>query len=363
MKMVSIAVLVAGLAGAASGIDLTYLKTIDISSFSSSSTAANYIGSNPSAVAWDGQDLYVGGYNQAGAAAPTAINRVSAALNVSSLGATSFGAISTPNSRGLTSLAVRGGVLAAGLDSGAGNGDSVRAFNVTLTSPTLNWRIGTVDTTRRGDGVAFDPGFNGAGTNQGVAYLSIGGGRRHLLNTTTGAYINGQNAGAIINFNPVSTVFRDLAFDPATGDLYTRESNRVGKAVRSGDNSFSGGGSTYIVSANANGSIDNENIEFVNSPNQGNFVLYNDRSSVAGGQAFTNVVKAISTSGASLPLNLIGFSALDGNGAYDFSYNAASNTLAVSDFSNRQVYLFGVPTPGTLGLLGIAGIAAGRRRR
>jgi hypothetical protein len=62
--------------------------------------------------------------------------------------------------------------------------------------------------------------------------------RRHLLAESNGAYINGQNAGAIVNFNPSQTTWRDHAYNPVTGDLFTRESNRVGKAIRNGDNSF-----------------------------------------------------------------------------------------------------------------------------
>ncbi|MCX5689264.1 MAG: hypothetical protein NTV94_05650 [Planctomycetota bacterium] len=372
MKTVSISIVaLAGIAASASAIDLTHLKTIDVSAFSASSTAANYIGSNPSAIAWDGTDLYVGGYNSAGAVAPTAINKVSSALSSDSLGATSFGSFGTANSRGIAGLAIKNGQLAAGLDNGGGNANSVRAFSVTGT-PTQQWSIGaptsgTGDSTRRGMALDFDPGFNAGGTNQGIAYLSTGSGRRHLLNSASGLYINGQNAGAIINFNPASTTWRDMAFNPSTGDLYTRESNRVGKAVRNGDNSFttvSGGQSVAIVTGTVAAGVDNQNLAFINSPTQGNFLMYNDRSVVTPGQAFSNVVKAVDLNGAALTLNFLNaFSALDGNGAYDFSFNAASNTLAVSDFANRKVYLFGVPTPGSLGALGLAGLVATRRRR
>jgi hypothetical protein len=372
MKTVSLSIVaLAGITASASAIDLTHLKTIDVSSFSASSTAANYIGSNPSAIAWDGTDLYVGGYNSAGAVAPTAINKISSALNVHSLGTNSFGSFGTANSRGISSLAVKNGRLGASLDNGAGNANSARLFSVTG-SPTQLWSVGaptsgTGDSTRRGMALDFDPGFNGAGTNQGVAYLGLNSGRRHLLDAATGLYINGQNAGAIINFNPASTTWRDMAFNPATGDLYTRESNRVGKAIRNGDNSFttvSGGQSVAIVTGTVAAAVDNQNLAFVNSPTQGSFLMYNDRSTAAGGQTFNNVVKAVDLNGAAQVLNFIGgFSALDGNGAYDFSFHAASNTLAISDFANRKVYFFGVPTPGSLGVLGLAGLVATRRRR
>jgi len=368
MKTTIIFVALAGLTAAASGIDLTHLKTVDISAFNTSAAAPNWIGSNPSAIAWNGTDLFVGGYNSSGTPALTAMNRVSNLGNAHSLGATSFGGISTPNSRGMTGLAVRGNSLAAGLDTGAGSGDSARLFDAT--SNALTWRVGTAgaDSTRRASGgVAFDPGFNGAGPNQGVTYLAPGSGRRHLLNETTGAYVNGQNAGAIINFSPAQTTWRDHAFDPATGDLYTRESNRVGKAVRNGDNSYStvsGGQSVVLYSTTVASGVDNQNLAFVNSPNQGTFLIFNDRSAGSSGQTFGGVIKITDLSGAVQALNFLNaFTPATGNGAYDFSYNAATNTLAVSDFANRVVYLFGVPTPGAAGVLALGGLLATRRRR
>lgn len=344
----------AALAGAANAdVQLYNFATVDISGLTG-------IGNNPSAIAWNGSDLYVGGYNNSGGTANTGIARVQWALSGSPSTST-FGVFSTNNARGITGLAWKNGKLAAALDNGAGSGDSVRVFDA---AGNLSWRIGTSapDTSRRGNGVAFDPGFNGAGTNQGVAYLSIGSGRRHLLNDTTGAYINGQNAGGIINFAPTSTTWRDLVFDSATGDLYTRESNRIGKAVRNADNGFTGAASTVIAALTTASAVDNQNIEFMNlSGNK--FLIANDRSSVSGGQAFASIVKMFDTAGVAQTINWNGFTAASGNGAYDFSFDAGSQTLAVSDFVNRKVYIFAVPAPSAALVLGIAGVMAGRRRR
>jgi hypothetical protein len=211
-------------------VQLSLLADVDISAFSATAGNPEYIGSNPSALAWNGSTAWIGGYNASGVVATTAINSVTNVLTTPVLGTTAFGAFNAGNLRGISSLALQGTNLGVGLDNGAVSGDSVRLFNTGTSAQT--WRIGDAaagnDSTRRGNGVAFDPGFNAAGPNQGLAYLSIGSGRRHLLNTASGVYINGQNAGAIINFAPVSTTWRDLAFDPATGDLYTRESNRQG---------------------------------------------------------------------------------------------------------------------------------------
>jgi hypothetical protein len=364
--------------GASAQIQLNLLADVDLSSTANSANA-EFIGSNPSAVAWDGNNAWLGGYNNSGVTANTGIVRLNNVLSGTTGFGTAFATLSTPNARGISGLAIQDTTLAASLDTGAGSGDSVRSFNATTGAQ--NWRIGDAaagnDSTRRGNGVAFDPGFNGAGTNQGVAYLSIGSGRRHLLNTGTGVYINGQNAGAIINTSVGSTTWRDLAFDPATGDLYGRESNRIVKGVRNGDNTFTGGGTTIIGGLTVAAGVDTQNIAFINTAltGVGNFLIVNDRSSGAGGQTFGNVVKAFDTSGNALSLSFAGgFSPLTGNGAYDFAFSSSNNTLAISDFSNRRLYVFGVaaataavPEPGTLALafagVGSLGLVAVRRRR
>lgn len=360
MKLILASMVMAAGAAQAATVDLYWFKSIDTSTTADSvNNAAGYVGNNVSAIAWSGTDLYIGGYNQSGGTATTAIAKITDATGNQSFG-NAFGAVATTNSRGISGLAYKNGKLAAALDNGAGSGDSVRAFD---NAGNLNWRIGTSasDTTRRGNGVAFDPGFGGAGSNQGVAYLSIGSGRRHLLDANTGAYINGQNAGGVINFSATSTVWRDLVFD-TNGDLYTRESNRIGKAVRTGDNSFST--QVAIGGLTASGTVDNENIELM-AYNANKYLIVNDRSSAAGGQAFGTVIKIFDTAGNLQTINWHGFdlSAAAGNGAYDFSYNSTTGILAVSDFAKRQVYLFSVPAPGAASVLGLAGLMASRRRR
>lgn len=351
---------VAGLAAAsqAAVVNLSLIKTIDTTSTATAGNA-QYVGTNVSGIAWNGTDLWVGGYNGGAANLNTGIAKYDGTSNT--WGA-SFGNLATANSRGITGLALKGNNLAAGWDNGAGSANSARAFNATTGAQ--SWAIGggTPDATRRGmGGVAFDPGFNGAGTNIGVSYLAPGSGRRHLLDANTGSYINGQNAGGIINFAAASTTWRAHAFDPVTGDLYTRESNRVGKAVRTGDNTFAT--QTVIVANTTSSTVDNENLAFVNSTAYGNFLIFNDRSIASSGQLASNVIKASDLSGNLHTLNFGAFSFLSGNGAYSFSFDAASQTLAVSDFANRQVYIFAVPTPGTAALLGLGGLLAARRRR
>ena len=69
-----------------------------------------------------------------------------------------------------------------------------------------------------------------------------------------------------------------------------------------------------------------------------------------------------SANGGNAPLN--------GNGAYDFSFHAGTQTLAMTDFANRQLYIFqlgaaAVPEPSSLvlGAFGLIGAGLAMRRR
>jgi hypothetical protein len=326
----------------------------------------SFIGSNTSAVAWDGVVAYVGGYNASGVAANTGVVAIDTTGGVPAFG-TAFGQLSTVNLRGVVGLSRSGNNLAVATDFGgtptSTNGDSVRLFNTTTN--TLTWRIGTsaLETTRRGNGgVDFDPGFNAAGPAQ-VSYLSQGSGRRHRLDTAAGTYINGQNAGAIVTFAGGTTGWRDQAYDVLTGDLYTRESNRIGKAVRTADNAFSGGASTNLVALTTATGVDNQNIEFLDSP-FGKFVVVNDRSVTSAGQLATNVIKVFDTLGNAETIIWSGLPiSASGTGAYDFSWHAPTQSLAITDFANRRLYIVNVPEPTALGVLaGLAPLALRRRR-
>lgn len=265
---------------------------------------------------------------------------------------------------------ISGNNLLVSSDTGAGSGDAVRMFNAS--SESLTWRIGDAsagnDSTRRGNGAAFDPGYIAGGSPiSAAAYLAIGSGRRHRLNTASGIYLNGQNVGAVINFPTTSTTWRDLDFDPATGDLYTRESNRVGKHTRTGDNAFSP--NAILVALTQTSIVDSENIAFMDVSGSGNFLVFNDRSSAAVGQVFTSVIKMSDTAGTTetISWNFGAFGTpANGAGNYDFSWDAASGDLAVLDSNNRRLYIFAVPEPsaislGALGSLLVAAWAARRR--
>lgn len=325
-------------AAAHAQVSLVLVADVDVSGVTG-------IGNNPSAVAWNGIDAWIGGYNTTLAAADTGIAKVSNVLTAPTFG-TVFGTFSTNSNRGMTALTVSGTSLFASLDNGAGNANTVRAFNTGTES--LIWRVGdnggAGNTTLRGQGVAIDPGFSGSAPSAGnLSFLSLGGGRRITLNAATGAYIYSQSGGPAPNgliLSASSTTWRDLEFDPSNGDMYARESNRVFKATRTGDNAITG--YAQIGTQATATTVDNERLAFITSPAFGKFIIYNDRTAVSGGQVFANVIKAIDTAGTALTINLGTFAPSTGVGAYDFSFDSGTQTLAVTDFTNRRLYILGV---------------------
>jgi hypothetical protein len=101
----------------------------------------------------------------------------------------------------------------------------------------------------------------------------------------------------------------------------------------------------------------------------GDLLVFNDRSSTLNGQSWTNVIKFTTVSGSSITPTWTFLSAPStGNGAYDYEWDSASQTLAVVDYANRNVSIFStaVPEPSTWAMLVGGALAcggAGLRRR
>jgi hypothetical protein len=315
------------------GPQFKLLNTVDLTS---TSVAANpqFIGTAPSAVAWENGDLIVAGFNAGTTAAPTAITRVSNVLTASPTFGTAFGAIAaTPSQRGYSGLAAQGGKIAASHDFGSNQTNAWRLYN---NDGTLAWS--SIESGRGMSGIDFNPGFGSV--DSGVSYLAQGSGRVRLADAATGALVYTSANGAIINLTPTATGWRDMVFDPATGDLYTRVNNDVSKHVRTGGNVYTP--NTRIVDVTDVSTVAGQNIEFLNTSG-GNFLLYNDRASSATGQTFASRLKMVTTSGAAVAA-VFGptpcFSPANATGYYDFSWDAANGRLAVLDFFNRRVYVF-----------------------
>jgi hypothetical protein len=276
--------------------------------------------------------------------------KISTALYTPVIG-TAFGSLNTPPMRGISSVDKSGNYLLVSYDNGYGSGDSVRMFNASTAS--LIWRIGDAnagnDSSIRGSAAAFDPGYVAGGSPAPAAsYLARDSGRRHRLNTATGTYVDGFNFDAICYFAYDSNAWRDMVFDPATGDLYMREANRVGQAARTADNAFAGQTSVAPGVLSYSPGVNLQNIAFMNVAGQGKFLIFNERSSQDINQNFATVINVVSTNGSAKAVawDVIPFT--EGNGAYDFSWDAASQTIAIADMFNSQLYIYGltaVPQP------------------
>jgi hypothetical protein len=288
-----------------------------------------YIGNNPAAVAWDGVNAWVAGYNNSGVAANIGISYVQAASSAPAF-SPAFGQINCPPQRGYSGLDVRNGTVLGACDTGASDPRGIVAYTSTGTQL---WQAAA----RGSSGVAFDPDFNAAlGGGSGAGWMTFSSGRRSLNDFLTGATLFDTNSGMVIDPG-LGTLWRDTDFDLSTGDVYLRVSNTVVKATRNGANSVAG--ALQIAAGTSAPFVAGQNIAFVDAP-FGDFVIWNDRSGTALGQQYSTVIRATDLAGNAITLDWGSFAPLTGTGWYDFSYDTASNTLCISDFTNRRLYFF-----------------------
>ena len=355
-----------------------------------------FIGANPSTIAWNGSAVYVAGINASGSTSRTAITGITNPLAAPGLGVVptftaAFGTRSnTANGRGFTGLAASGTVLASAWDNGTttpATTDGLQALN-TIDGGIL-W-TGSLSGRQMG-GAAFDPGYVVSGVSQGgagVTGLVHSSGRRPILDVATGTTVYGLTGsavpGMVINTAPANTEWRDVDFDPATGDIYSRNANNVAYGIRTGTNALSGNAQQFLVN-NANNGVGmaGQNLAFMGGVVDpagsfaGNAVIWNSRpvGTTEGSTAFTTANQVVATTGATVPVTwnlLFGSTPANGNGWYDFGYDRTTKTLAVMDFQNRTVSLFdldvnvqtvsgGTATPATplTGLVPVAKKGAG----
>ena len=330
------------LAGSASAQwQLQQLGSIDLSP-TANGTGTQYIGSNPSAIAWDGTDLYVAGFNNSGGVAPTALIKVTDALGANPTLGLPFGQNpSTPALRGHSGLDIRSGVLVAAYDAGTSVSNGLAAYD---TAGTQLW----TSALRGSCGVGIDPGPGGNGdpAGSGVGTTGFGSGRRWLNDIGTGGVIYDGTNGMIINGAGSGTFWRDMDFDDATGDIYLREGNNVIRAVRTGNNSCNA--ATFIVDEFEADFVAGQNVAFIPGAVQ-DVVIYNKRDGSALTPTFFESVRIVDTSGNLQSVDWGAYSPPAGIGYYDFSYDPGSGTLAILDFSARTVDIFSVAEipPGT----------------
>lgn len=374
MKRISLLALsLAGIVTVAQADVNFYLQnTVDLTSqFNSNSS----LGSNLSAVAWDGTNLYAAGYNNS-TNTTTGIVKVSNPFGSASYTDIAGSITSTPFGRGYTGLAYDSinHALYSSLDTGSAVMGGLSAWNDDGSS---KWQISL-----RGSGaVSIDPGFGATssayGAGAGVAYTQFSSGRRNAVNFADGSFEYGgtssANPGYIINgSNNNGTLYRSISFDPS-GDAFSRATNDVAEVTRTGANSST---LNNLLVNNGNGAFQQGQSSAWFSMGSSNYLLYNDISSSASGQAFTSVVKAVILNGT-FPGNqaTVNFLNAGGTGSagiasgvayYDMKWDAANNVMFVSDFANNKIYEFSTqaaPEPVTLIALGLGAATVLVRKR
>jgi len=293
------------------------------------------IGPGLGAVAWNGTDLVVAGFNSGSTLQTVAMARCSNALTAPQWNAPFGAQAGTITQRGFVNLAfaANGQQLAVGYDNGA----------APVASAALQlWSAGTMLWAKPGrgsSGVGFDPGFAGQGS--GVAWARFGTSGRALQVTSSGADVWTFVDGMPLNVVGQGTFFRDLDFDPLTGDVYLRASNNVFVGVRTGGNACT---PVVLVDTAEADTVPAQNIAVVRAAS-GAALLWNDRTSVAAGQAWATSIRASRLDGTPQAIDWGTFAPATGTGAYDFSFHPGSNTLAIADLANRKVHLFAVTVP------------------
>jgi hypothetical protein len=297
---------------------------------------------------------------------------------------------------------MNGNQLAASYDAGSSSINGIQMYNASANTQTWNLaatgtNTANIGTTRGSAGPDFDPGYNGdPGLGGGLGWTTQGNQRRLLNNSTNGSliYVASTNAslmaaypnvqlGMTIVPSPLTTTWRDMAFDPDTGDLYLRNQVGVVATRRTGANTDanpvdSTAGQSATIYTNAGNLTANNvgiNIGFMDAVESsgsnsysGDLLVFNDRGSLGTGQSWTNVIKFTTTSGSAVNAEYEFLSdPASSRGAYDFEWDTTTQTLAVLDSVNLTVSIFAIPEPSTYALLAVAAAGLGahvlRRRR
>lgn len=369
-RLISTVLGILGSAALAPAATTLYLQgSVDLTGATDPNNAGTYIGTNAAAVAWDGTNVYAAGFINSSSATNLNVGliKVSNALTAPTLG-TVFGQRATPVFRGYIGMDIgslnpgSGAIteLPVTYDDGSGTGtiaaygtDGSQIFSVAAAGRPLG-------------GPAADPSINR------ISYEIWGSRFIRNVNPGTGAQTGTADptGGTPIPGDPLQN--RDLAFNAGNGDAWIRDNNDVIHAIRSGASTYSG--ASIAVDLPSNSGALETNIAYVNHPGDA-FAIFNDHGNTSSTtQSFTDVVKAVLDNGTLEPLTFLNsdgsaFAPATGTGEYDFSWNAATQTLAIGDFANNHVYVFGftaVPEPTSLTLIAAgacAALAARRRRR
>ncbi len=353
MKSLSVLVATAGLAGAAMGqLQLQLVNTVDLLD-TQDPTSSAFIGSNPSAIAWDGTDMYVAGWNNGrGDGTPHGIVRIADAANSSALG-TAFGQRPTLNFRGYLSVDVRNGMVAASFENGANDPQGLAIYNGASGALVDSFETRPIFAN-------WDPAVAGG---DAVSWSQFGSGRLRVSDggNLSNLLFDGTNGPVIFGG---STIWRGQDIDDS-GNIAVGDGNGdINYFARTGPNTTASA-VTLATTSGALGPFTGNGINpAILNTSFGDFVMYNDRG--VAGPTLGSAIRAVDLNGDAQTIEFVGLDPTfaSSTGWYDFDYDSATGTLAVVDFSNRLAWVFNVvPAPSSAMALGLAGLVALRRRR
>lgn len=382
MKKTALALLVAVGAAAATvnaqSFTLIQTENFDLLMDDPSGNDSFWIGNNPSAIAFDGTDLYIGGFHNGTAPWVQVVkvedvltNRQFRALidqsdplnpnqdpNISSRR-------QTGNNRGISGLDLVSGVglvMTADL-GGFGPIGQVMTWDIDTQENPIPLQTSQDGESPRGiAGPSWDLGFNGGGftwdlgggdtgTNDPVVgVLDFTSDPRGPLglspNTLSGAVgatvYEVDSGGPQIDGGGLSgTIWRDLDIDPNTGNIAARAANDLVIARRASDNTVA---SKVVVDGGDAPFVVGQNVNIVHGLCTGDVVIWNNRPD-SGARSFADSVRWSDLDGNAVNVELknadgSAFSPAAGVGYYDFSWDEGSGILAIMDFANRNVHFF-----------------------
>jgi hypothetical protein len=383
--MTAVCGLVCGVSASALAVDFKLVRAIDFNTTQSglfSNTNVNFIGNNVASIALVGDVLYVGGFNNNSTITPQS-QRLVKLINVLTTGPDVVGIPASqtnmPWARGFNGMDynIAQQQLVVTFDAGGYNAapGQVRLFdtNVGATfAPNVLAEAGlpTGESNRGICEPAFDAGRDGLGFGTfgaipAVLDFTLGEPAKFGpvgLNPTTLNAAIGQTiyevglGGPDLNSPPLpptanSSLWRGLDIHPTTGMIVARGGNNVIIAPRGATNDV-------IVDrvVIGNGNVANQvgnNVEIVHGLSDADdFIIYNNRATGGAGQAFASVVRTVNFDGTAKTVNFFDIDGTTpvafptGNAYYSFSWDAANKRLAISDFLNRLIYIFEIPSGG-----------------
>ncbi len=237
-----------------SQVQFRHLKSVDLSSYFSANGAQ---GDTVSDVAFDGQNLYIGGFSTANSlSTPVGVLKISNALSpdTNSWGYTPLISLTQAGQSRSTYLVYHNGFLylGTGLGDGGNTADrtGIRKYDAATGTQVSNWNTTGVvlpsdlSNSSRAECIEIDPGYQGSGSS--LAVLARGRGIIFRRDFDTGAALPNILSVPTRPNNTTTTGMRDITFAP-NGDAYLRVDNSVYYAQRNGDNSVVDGKAYRIL--------------------------------------------------------------------------------------------------------------------